>query len=565
MQTSAPEQLGAARVAALPLGLAALAVVLLTCVVYAPVADYPFLSWDDQVYVSENPNLREPFGFRSIARAFTAPYEANWIPLTWVSLHLDAALFGLNPRAYHLENLLLHVASCLVLLFAFAQATGRLGASLFVAAVFAVHPVHVESVAWVSQRKDCLSGFFWALTIWAYLRAGRRAGKGSLSKPALVYVTGLGAAAILAKPVAVTLPLSLLILDYWPLHRLGVEGVAEGKLRFDGLRLRSAALEKLPLLLVAALAGVLTIFAQRSAGSLELLQLPFFWRALNAIQNFVIYLGMSFWPTELHYYYTWPLLGDAMVWAAGYSLLALAILFVAVFRATASHRAWLAGALWYVLTLLPVVGFLQVGMQARADRYLYIPLLGVLLAIAFGIDHWLAGPQRLRARQATAGIAVLLVLLLAAGASQQLQYWRSNEALFGRALEVDPDNFFAHVSVAQEHRRNGDLDASIVSFERSLSLRPRWYQPTHSLAVLLLRRDSDVDRRRALEVAERAVQLRPDLAETYELEIRALLKLGDPARAREALRVALGRLSALEAAKLRRIEAVLKRDDLGAS
>jgi Flp pilus assembly protein TadD len=493
---------------------AAFGIALATLAVYAPVRDYPFLSWDDVEYVERNPNLREPLGAASVVRAFGEKYESNWIPLTWLSLHLDARLFGISPAVYHVENALLHLAAALVLLFAFARTTGSVAASAFAAGVFALHPLHVESVAWVAQRKDCLSGLFFALAIAAHFRYARAPTPARL---AAVWVAG--ACAMLAKPVAVMLPIALLLLDVWPLRQL--EGT--------GASLRKRAVLQAPLFAMALLAGGLTVLAQRSAGSLELLQIPLLWRVMNALWNYVAYLGMALWPSGLAFYYTWPLDGW-LPWKAGLSSIAVVALVLAAARAARSERAVLVGVLWYLAMLLPVVGFVQVGMQGRADRYMFWPLFGLALAVAFGARAWAAGDALRRRLVASAGAVALLALAFASAA--QVGYWRSGLALYGRALEVTEGNFFAHWSLARELARLGREAEAEPHYEDAIRLRPRWLHPRRDLGRLLLRRGD-------LEGAERqltaAVRLAPGDPEAHRLLAETLVRSGRPAAAMDLI------------------------------
>ena len=493
---------------------AAFGIAIATLAVYAPVRDYPFLSWDDVEYVEQNPNLREPFGLASVARAFGEKYESNWIPLTWISLHADAALFGIDPAVYHVENVLLHLAAALVLLFGFARATGSVGASAFAAAVFALHPLHVESVAWVAQRKDCLSGLFFALAVAAHLRFGR-----APSRARLAAVWLWGTCAMLAKPVAVMLPIALLLLDGWPLARLApTRGVI-------GRRL----LEKAPLFAMALLAGTLTVLAQRSAGSLELLQIPLLWRVMNALWNYTAYLGMALWPSGLAFYYTWPLDGW-LAWKAGSSLVVLVALGLAALRAARVERAVLVGLLWYALLLLPVVGFVQVGMQGSADRYMFWPLFGLALAAAFGVRALVADDPARRRLAAAVGGAVLVALAFASAV--QVGFWRSGLALYARAIEVREDNFFAHWALGGELVRRGRADEADAQFAEAIRLRPLWFHPRRDLGRLLLGRGDLVGAERELAIA---VTLDPREPESHTLLAEALLRSGRPEAATQAL------------------------------
>ena len=486
---------------------AAVAISLATLWVYAPVVDYPFLTWDDVEYVAANPNLRAPFGVESIARAFTEKYESNWIPLTWISLHLDAALFGLDPAVYHAENVILHLAAALILLFALSRATGSPGASAFVAGVFALHPLHVESVAWVAQRKDCLSGLFFALAVSLHLGGGRSPQATRRAAVALA-----GGFSMLAKPVAVVLPLVLLLLDFWPLARVnwGARGVQ-----------RRLILEKWPLLLMAFLTSGMTVLAQQTAGSLELLQLPLSWRVMNALWNYLAYLGMALWPSGLSFYYTWPL--DAWLpWKAGVSMVVMVALALGVLRAARAERAVWVGACWYVLTLLPVVGFVQVGMQGRADRYMFWPLVGLAIAVGFGVRRAVASYPR--ARRVTPVVAVAALVALAGASASQVHHWRSGVALYQRALDVTEENFFGHWALGGELVLVGRADEADAHYREAIRIRPRWFHPRRDLGLLLLQRGELANASREFEGA---VAVAPREAALRLLHAQTLWQLGE--------------------------------------
>lgn len=549
MAATTPESSAAAAIPRGQLAAVAAAIALATLAVYAPVADFPFLSWDDGVYVAENPNLREPFGTASVLRAFSQPYESNWIPLTWISLHLDAALFGLDPAVFHIENVLLHLATSLILLLVLARATGSLGASAFVAAVFALHPVHVESVAWVSQRKDALLGLFFSLTVAAHFCYARS--KAPAARFGVVLAT---AAALMSKPSAVVIPFVLLAFDYWPLKRLGMNALdapagEQDAPWIDRAQLRRVLLEKWPLVLLVVVAAVATVFAQRNAGSLELLQLPLHWRAMNAFWNYIAYLGMTFWPSGLAYYYTWPVV-DSLIWKSALSLLAMTVLWLGCMRAARTTRAPLAGLAIYVFALLPVVGFVQVGMQGRADRYMYLPLLGVAIAVAFGAR---ASAKSVLARRALAALGVVIVLGLGTVSRAQVMHWQSGLSLYQRAIDVTHENFFAHVSLAGELDRAGRAGEAVPHYERAIELRPRFYLPHVSLARLQMRGG---EAQRAEPLLERALELRPYLAEPWALLAELAVAQGQPERARDWLnrgagQVVPGERAALDAARAR--------------
>jgi len=412
--------------------LAALLLALATLALYAPVRHHAFVHYDDPEYILENPNLRLPLDLRAVARAFE-PYEANWIPLTWLSLHVDYRLFGEEPAGYLLENAALHAVSTALLFLALVSMTGAIGRSAFVAAVFAAHPLHVESVAWASERKDTLSGLFFMLGLLAH---ARHAARPTLARASLV--AGSLALGLLAKPMLVTFPFVLWLLDAWPLGRLrGIRG-GDAAARAEAHR---ALLEKIPLLALVAAASVATYAAQRSLGAMTAGEdLPLRFRLGNAALATLAYLGDAFWPQGLAVFYPHRglVLPPLRVAASVLGLLALTLV---ALRARRTRPWLLVGWLWFLGMLVPVSGIVQVGLQARADRYLYLPLVGLSLALAWEVEaRWRA---RGLPRRALAAAAALAVASLAVGARLQLRHWRDTHALYQRAIEAVPDNYLA--------------------------------------------------------------------------------------------------------------------------
>jgi tetratricopeptide (TPR) repeat protein len=493
--------------------LAALALAALALAVFSQVREHEFVSYDDPIYVLENPNLREALDSGALWRAFRAPYETNWIPLTWLSLHVDYKLYGEAPAGYLLTNLALHLASTLLLFAALARMTRATSCSAFVAAVFAIHPLHVESVAWVSERKDVLAGFFWMLTLIAYARYAAAPCARRFAWVALALVLGL-----LAKPLAVTLPVVLLLLDYWPLDRLRGDST---RARPDGALLRRALLEKLPLFAIAAAAAVITFAVQRSLGAMDHGDaLPFSVRLANASIAYVAYLRDSLWPSGLAVFYP-HLLGDTSRGLALASAFVLVALSAAALRLAARHPYLLVGWLWYLVTLLPMIGLVQVGMQARADRYMYVPLIGVAIALAWGAAALAARAPRVRRAVAAAGIAALLAL--AVTAHRQVGTWRNSTALFRHALDVTRDNFVAQEGLARERLRGGALEEAEQRYREALRIKPRWAEAHFGLARTLVAQGQTAA---AAQRYALGLRLAPDKATAHARLGFALLELG---------------------------------------
>jgi tetratricopeptide (TPR) repeat protein len=443
------------------------ALALATAAVYHGVFSSDFIRFDDPRYVTQNAHVRGGLTLDGIAWAFTAFFKSNWHPLTWLSHMLDVELFGLDPAGHHATNLLLHVANSLLLFAVLRAATREPGPSAVVAALFALHPTHVESVAWVAERKDVLSTLFWLLATASYLATVCRGGATRWTATALLLLLGLS-----AKPMLVSVPLTFLLLDYWPL----------GRLRFDRSALR-LVVEKLPLLVVAAAFAAVTFAAQSVSGAVALGNpVPFGLRCANAVMSYGLYLGKTVWPADLALLYPHPYLPGGTPWpawqvaATAAGLLAASAVFL-----RARNRPYLAvGWLWFLGTLVPVIGLLQVGTQGMADRYTYVPCIGLYVMAAWGgadLARWLArrwpAPGVRRALVAGAGLALLGVLVALAGAShRQVAYWRDTVPLLEHSLAVAPGAAFLHNNLANELFDRGRLDDSIRHHRRAVEIMP---------------------------------------------------------------------------------------------
>ena len=446
----------------------AVSLVLLIAAVYSPVLRNDFVNFDDDRYVTGNSHVRGGLSAEGARWAATATLTGNWHPLTWLSHMLDVELFGMNPAGHHATNVLLHAVNAVLLFLVLAGMTGAVGRSAFVAALFAVHPLHVESVAWVAERKDVLSTFFWLLALGAYLRYVRKRSAGAYTAVLLAFVAGL-----MAKPMVVTLPFVLLLLAYWPLGRFsrggvqGTDGARDSAARDAG---RGILLEKVPFLVLAGLSAVATYIAQAQAGTLNLAVQPYPWlRFTNALAAYIGYIAKMFKPTDLAVFY--PLPGQPLPWwqalAAGVLLAGCSI---AAIRA-ARRRAYLAvGWFWYLGTLVPVIGLVQVGGQAMADRYTYIPLIGLFVIVSWGGSD-LAGRWHQR-RAIPAVAAVLAVAALAVGARTQVGYWRDGVTLFGRALQVTSGNWMMHVNLGGEMLERGRFGEAVGHFREAARIAP---------------------------------------------------------------------------------------------
>jgi Flp pilus assembly protein TadD len=442
----------------------------ITFAAYCQVGGHDFVSFDDGKYVFENPHLVPGLTLDTTTWAFTTLYFSNWHPLTWLSYLLDYELFGLLPVGYHLTNLLLHVAATMVLFAALRRLTGAVWRSAFAAALFGLHPLHVESVAWVAERKDVLSGLFWMLTLWAYAAYATRTPSIWRYLLVVLFLT-LG---LMAKPMLVTLPFVLLLLDFWPL----------GRLRGSEIRLLIA--EKLPLLILVAGSSWITMIAQtRSGAVVEFDELSLGLRAGNAILAYVAYIAKTIWPTGLAVYYTHP--GGSI--SLGLVLAASALLATLTGLALRFGGRWPylpVGWLWYLGTLVPVIGLVQVGRQGMADRYTYLPSIGLFLIAAWGgvdlLHRWRLGRRCL----APCALAVLSALFVATWL--QVGHWKNSVTLFEHALDVTPENAVAHFNLGTALLRRGEEEKAMEHHIEALRLDPRSYTLHARLAALLGKR-----------------------------------------------------------------------------
>jgi Flp pilus assembly protein TadD len=479
----------------------------LTIVAFWQVGGHPFVLYDDDRYVSENPRVQSGLSVEGVAWAFTTTYLANWHPLTWLSHMVDVELFGLRAGWHHLTSVLFHAANTILLFLVFFRLSGATWRSGFVAALFALHPLHVESVAWVSERKDVLSAFFWILAMGAYARYAERPGVARYLPVAALF--GLG---LCTKPMVVTLPFVLLLLDVWPLGR-----IASLAQRAPGFRPRCPpvspsrlVLEKVPLFAMTAVSCVITYVAQQEGGTLGVLSdHPWGDHTANAVASYAAYLGKTLWPASLAVFYPHPGASLPLWKVAGAGLLLAGVSVLAVRRL--AHSPWLVvGWFWYLGTLVPVIGVVQVGEQAMADRYTYLPLIGIFIVVAWGIPE-LASRWRIRAPALAVGAALLLAALLAA-TWIQLGHWRSSEALWTRALEVTSDNWMAHCGLGMALTQQERFDEAIPQYREALRINPDFALAHNDLGVALGQKgEIGAAANHFLE----ALRLEPELAEAH--------------------------------------------------
>ena len=457
-------------------GMAILLLIAIFVLAYAPATNFPFVNFDDNEYVTDVPQIQQGLSWDSFMWAMTTMEAAFWHPLTWLSHILAYQLFGLNPAGHHLTSLLLHLANVLLLFGVLHQMTGAVWRSALVAALFALHPLNVESVAWVAERKNVLSTLFWLLTMAAYV--------GYVRKPVwqrYVGMMGIFVLGLMAKPMLVTLPCVLLLLDYWPLGRLGKEW------REFRMRLPRLVVEKLPLFIPVAVVSVLAIQAQSRAGALSSWEgLPLGTRVANAVLSYGLYLKKMVWPTDLAVFYPHP--GNS--WEIGSVALAVLLLggiSLGVWWQGRSYRYLVVGWLWYVGTLFPVSGLIQVGSHAMADRYAYVPLMGLFIMLIWGVAE-MTERVRLR-REWLVGAVLCLLVALTVLTRVQLSYWKSTTRLFEHALLVTSHNHLAHNALSVEYMEEKEFGKAIEHLAQALIMYPRYADAHNNLGLALVRQD----------------------------------------------------------------------------
>ena len=496
-----------------------LALIVANLVIYAPVRLYPFINSDDGVYVTDNPFVLRGLSWSNVGWAFTDAKMPYWHPLTFLSHMLDVQLFGTNAGGHHVTSVILHIASTVLLFGLVLRMTGAVGRSAVVAALFGLHPLRVESVAWVAERKDVLSTFLWIATTWAYVSYVQRRQAARYGAVIVLFALGL-----MAKPMIVTLPFALLLLDYWPLERLQLDGTS-----WQQRRASIAALvkEKIPLFGLGLLASLITFRAQRQIGAVNSLEaIPFALRFANALHSYVAYIGDLIWPAHLAAIYPYPtavsvpsLLTDTLV------LVAVTVLVVALRR---RHPYLLVGWLWYLGTLLPVIGLIQVGPQARADRFTYVPHIGLFLMLAWGIPDLLRRFEKRR---------VVLVPLTAAAlvactavARRQVGYWQSSATLWEHALKITRDNSVAHYNLGVLLASQGRNDDAIRHLRESVRFEPNFASGHNRLALAL---DRVGDHEGATKELAEVVRLMPNSGEAHANLAVSFAKQGKNAEAIE--------------------------------
>ncbi len=527
-----------------------------TLTVFWQVNHCDFNNYDDEHYVTENAHIQSGITLEGIRWAFTTGHLANWHPLTWISHMLDIQLFGLQPQWHHLTNLLFHIANTLLLFLVLYRMTKAHWESAFVAALFALHPLHVESVAWVAERKDVLSAFFWILTMGAYCYYVERPKLQRYLIAVLFFVLGL-----MAKPMLVTLPFVLLLLDYWPLKRfqqnksvqkIGTvvnKPVSRDKQKGKSKRkpaiekevimekpadsgykwavIRPLLLEKVPLFALTLLSSIVTYIVQQQAGAVASFQkYPLSVRVANAFVSYITYIGKTVWPNDLAVFYPHPgLLPTWQVFGAAFLLIAITI---TVIRAVKRFQYLAVGWLWYVGTLVPVVGIVQVGEQARADRYTYLPLIGLFIMATWGIPELLKNWRYRKEALFASSTVVLLSLWIVTWS--QVGYWHNSITLFEHAMKVTDNNYIAYYSRGHAYTILGNYRQAIEDYDKAIEIHPVYeeaYFSRGSVYAIL------GNHKRAIEDFDKAIEIYPTNADPYVNRGNAFSRLGNNKRAIE--------------------------------
>ncbi len=482
----------------------------LTCIVFGQTLGHDFINYDDPRYVYENTNITSGLNTASIAWAFTHIHSMNWHPVTTISHMLDCQLYGLKAGGHHFTNVLLHTVAAILLFLALQCMTGALWRSAFVAAVFAIHPLRVESVAWVAERKDVLSGVFFMVTLLAYVQYARAPSIGRYLAVALAFALGL-----MSKPMLVTLPFVLLLLDYWPLGRIRGQ---KSDVSSHG-KLAMLLVEKIPLVGLSAVSSVVTFLAQRGAvGWTE--QLPVSARINNAVATYVVYMWQMLWPLKLAVFYPHP----ENRLPISEIMLALAILIAATAAAfiLRKKRPYLVtGWLWYLGMLVPVIGLVQVGWQGHADRYTYLPQIGLYLLLTWSVADLTARWRR--QREILSASAAIIISVLGWRAWIQTSYWRDSETLFTQGLAVTSNNDVAENNLGIVFLRKGKVDEAISLLQAAVDLRPENSPAHENLAKALLQKGRVAD---ALVHYRKLLELQPDNIEVHNIVGTVLIQQG---------------------------------------
>ncbi|MGA1825344.1 MAG: tetratricopeptide repeat protein [bacterium] len=480
--------------------------------------NHAFINLDDNVYVTENKNVTTGLTLNNLLWSFRTAHAANWHPLTWLSHMLDCQLYGMDAGSHHSTSVLIHIFNSLLLFLIFWKMTGDVWQCGFVATIFALHPLHVESVAWIAERKDVLSAFFWMLTLWSYVRYSEQPDSKKYIITLCLFILGL-----MAKPMLVTLPFVLLLLDYWPLKR------------FHSFH---SFVEKIPFFIVSGISSIITFFAQQGGGAVRSLAIyPLSVRIGNALVSYVQYLWKMIFPYHLTVLYPHP--GMPPGWKIAGAFLLLVFIFLLAIMTVKKHPYLMIGWLWYIGTLVPVIGLVQVGSQAMADRYTYLPLIGISIIIAWGVPSLI--PTWRYKRVVFAAIAAVLFSAFMAVTHLQVGYWKNSITLFKHAIESTTENYQAHHNLGVAFADQKNFDEAIKHYSEALRIHPDFAIAHNNLGNALREQGRD---REAIEHYYEALSIDPNHALSHYNLGRALKEQGNISEAIEhyldALRIQPG-------------------------
>lgn len=480
--------------------------------VYWNVQFFSFINYDDNLFVTKNNHVRSGLTLKGAAWAFSSfDPTGNWYPLTWISLMLDSSVYGVNAGGYHWTNLLLHIANTLLLFILLKRMTADPWQSCFVAAIFAIHPLHVESVAWIAARKDVLSGFFFMLTLLAYERYA--ANPGIMKYISVMAMLLLG---LMSKPMLMTMPFVMMLLDFWPLQRISgsspeeeTDQAGQGQRPYSRKSINNLLMEKIPLLALVLIMVFITFLAQQKTGSIpSLAELPLQSRAANALNAFYCYMQKTFWPESMAVFY--PYVGQ---WSWLQLVFIASVLTAISIIALAAYRRFpylTVGWLWYTGTLVPVIGLIQIGSQSMADRYTYIPLIGLFMMVSWGAGNLAEKRESLKKPAAMiAGATIMIFMLLS---FRQVQYWRDSSSLFEHAIRVTKGNYLAHGNLGVALMNEGKFEDALVHFHAYKKIRPGEAGNYYNMGVALLRTGRYDE---AISHFQKAVKIKPDYADAH--------------------------------------------------
>ncbi len=481
-------------------------IIVATVVAYMNVFDSGFINFDDPGYVWQNPQVQSGLNAETIKWAFKTNDQGNWHPLTWISLAADYSMFGLSPKGFHAVSFIIHLLSSVLLFWVVQRMTKSLWQSAFVAFVFALHPLHVESVAWISERKDVLSGLFWILTMGAYVLYNESGNKKYYLLAILLFAFGL-----LAKPMLVTLAFVLLLLDYWPLQRIkmGEQVPSRGKKKNTKTFIQLVT-EKLPFFILALISSIVTFIVQGQKKNVVMTEvISMRERVANAIVSYMQYLKMTFFPKGLAIFYPHPVNTFDMVQFV-IAIIVLIGVSVLVWRQKDKHKYLFVGWCWFLGTLVPVIGIVQVGMQALADRYMYIPMIGITVMLAWGTTALLNDTAA--KRMILKVVFVLVTLAMMAGTYIQVGYWKNSKTLFEHALAVTSENYLAHHLLGTVLEDSGKSNEAIPHFREAIRIMPQYELTYNNLGVALAKQGNLAE---AEKLWRHELELDPSAADVY--------------------------------------------------